>query len=90
MTSRVIVGTVIARAMAKPLSRTEIGRLPVEICQRVLLAECLSRGLLAGELEPHGRAAEDIRRLVDAIRRLRPWMADADAQASALRKWKAI
>lgn len=72
VTNRVIVGTVIARAMAKPLSRTGIGRLPVEVCQRVLFAECLSRGLLAGELEPNGRAADDIRRLANAILRLRP------------------
>lgn len=76
VTNRVIVGTIIARAMAKPLSRTGtgagIGRLPVEVCQRVLFAECLSCGLLAGEIEPGGRAAEDIRRLANAILRLRP------------------
>lgn len=70
--NRVIGGTVIARAMAKPLSRTPIGRLPVEVRQRVVFAECLSRWLLAGEIEPHGRATEDVRRLVEAIRRLRP------------------
>lgn len=70
--NRVILGTVIARAMAKPLSRTEIGRLSVEIRQRVLFAESLSRGLLVSEIEPHGAAAQDVRRLVDAIRRLRP------------------
>lgn len=72
VTNRVIAGTVIARAMAKPLSRTAIGRLPVEVHQRVLFAECLSRGLLATELEPNGRAADDIRRLANAIRRLGP------------------
>jgi chromosome partitioning protein len=72
VTNRVIVGSVIARAMAKPLSRTAIGRLPVEVHQRVLFAECLSRGLLASEVEPSGAAADDIRRLVNAIRRLRP------------------
>lgn len=72
VTNRVIPGTVIARAMAKPLLRSEVGRLPVEVRQRVLFAECLSCGLLACELEPQGRAAWDIRRLVSAIGRLRP------------------
>lgn len=72
VTNRVIPGTVIARAMAKPLFRSDIGRLATEVRQRVLFAECLSRGLLAGEIEPDGRAAEDIRQLVSAIGRLRP------------------
>ena len=70
--NRVIVGTIIERAMAKPLTRTAIGRLPVEVRERVLFAECLSRGLLASELEPGGRAADDIHRLTNAILRLRP------------------
>jgi chromosome partitioning protein len=69
--NRVVLGTIIARALREPLSRTALRKLAVEVHQRVIFAECLSRGLLASELDPDGRAAEEIRRLADEIRSIR-------------------
>jgi chromosome partitioning protein len=66
--NRVIVGTVIARALRQPLARTAIRQLDVEVCQRVVFAECSSSGRLAYELDAKGRAAREISLLADEIR----------------------
>jgi chromosome partitioning protein len=70
--NRVILGTVVARALVRPLLRTVIRKLAVEIRQRVTFAECSSRGLLASEMDAYGAAANEIRRLAQEIRGLRP------------------
>lgn len=69
--NRVIVGTIIARALTEPLARTGIRTLKAKVSQRVIFAECSASGRLASELEPHGRAAEEIRELTDEIRKVR-------------------
>jgi len=70
--NRVIVGTIIARALTGPLARTGIAKLKAHVSQRVIFAECAASGRLASELEARGRAAEEIRRLTDEIRKVRP------------------
>ena len=70
--NRIIVGTIIARALTEPLARTGIAKLKAHVSQRVIFAECAASGRLASELEPRGRAADEIRRLTDELRKVRP------------------
>jgi len=66
--NRIIVGTIIARALNAPLERSSIAKLKSEVSQRVVFAECSSSGRLAWELEANGRAAQEIRALAEEIR----------------------
>ena len=66
--NRVIVGTIIARALRVPLERSSLGQLRAEVSQRVVFAECSSSGRLVSELEANGRAAQEIRMLAEEIR----------------------
>jgi chromosome partitioning protein len=70
--SRVIVGTIIARALRAPLDRLEISKLDAEVRQRVVFAECAGTGRLAGELDANGRGAREISLLADEIRGFAP------------------
>ena len=65
--NRVIVGTIIARALRAPLERSSLGQLRAEVSQRVVFAECSSSGRLVSELEANGRAAQEIRMLAEEI-----------------------
>jgi chromosome partitioning protein len=65
--NRVIVGTIIARALRAPLERFSICHLRAEVSQRVVFAESSSSGRLVSELEVNGRAAQEIRTLAEEI-----------------------
>jgi len=71
LANRVIVGTIISRALTESLSRSGIAKLKAQVSQRVMFAECSASGRLASELEAHGRAAEEIRELTNEIRKVR-------------------
>ena len=67
---RVVVGTIIARALRAPLERLEIPQLDTEVRQRVVFAECAGTGRLACELDANGIGAREIAMLADEIRGL--------------------
>jgi len=69
--SRVVVGTVIGRAMREPLERLEIPKLRAEVSQRIIFAECSGSGRLADEIDVKSNAALEIHQLADDIR----WLA---------------
>jgi chromosome partitioning protein len=70
--NRVVVGTIIGRALRAPLKRLDIATLDTEVCQRVVFAECSSSGRLAYELEKNSLAAREMALLADEIRGLAP------------------
>jgi chromosome partitioning protein len=70
--NRVVVGTIIGRALRTPLKRLDISTLDTEVCQRVVFAECSSSGRLAYELDKNSLAAREIALLAEEIRGLAP------------------
>lgn len=68
--SRVVVGTVIGKAIRAPLERLEIPKLHAEVSQRVVFAECSGTGRLVHELESKGRGTQEIAVLANEIRGL--------------------
>jgi chromosome partitioning protein len=70
--NRVVVGTIIGRALRAPLRRLDIATLDTEVCQRVVFAECSSSGRLAYELDKNSLAAQEIALLAEEIRGLVP------------------
>ena len=68
--SRVVVGTVIGKTIRAPLERLEIPKLHAEVSQRIVFAECSGTGRLVHELEPKGRATQEISVLANEIRGL--------------------
>ena len=70
--NRVVVGTIIGRALRTPLNRLDIATLDTEVCQRVVFAECSSSGRLAYELDKNSLAAREMVLLAEEIRELAP------------------
>lgn len=66
--NRVIVGAIVGNALSRTLARAAIPKLASEVSQRVVFAESAASGRLACELEPRGRAAQEIEHLVEEIR----------------------
>jgi chromosome partitioning protein len=60
--------TVIGREVRQALSEQPLPALDAEVRQRIVFADSVAAGALANELEPEGRAAEEIRLLVAELR----------------------
>jgi chromosome partitioning protein len=70
--NRVIVRTIIGKALRAPLKTLDIATLDTEVCQRVVFAECSSSGRLAYELDKNSLAAREMALLAQEIRGLVP------------------
>lgn len=70
MINRKIANTAIGRDVVELLNKTEIPVLSSHVCQRVLFAEAAASGLTVFDLEPEGKAAEEINSLVKEILKL--------------------
>ena len=60
--------TVIGREVRQALSEQPLPALDAEVRQRIVFADSVASGALASELEPEGRAAEEIRQLAAELR----------------------
>ena len=60
--------TVIGREVRQALSEQPLPALAAEVRQRIVFADSVASGTLASELEPEGRAAEEIRLLAAELR----------------------
>lgn len=65
--NRKIVNTAIGRDVVDALSGYEISVLNAQICQRIQFAESAATGQTVMEIDPKGRAAQEIRALADEI-----------------------
>jgi len=65
--NRKISNTAIGRDVVELLNNTEINVLNSHVCQRVIFAEAAASGLTVMDIEPEGKAAEEINNLVKEI-----------------------
>lgn len=65
--NRKIANTAIGRDVVDTLSSTEVNVLKSHVCQRVLFAEAAASGLTVIDLDPEGKASEEVANLVNEI-----------------------
>lgn len=65
--NRRVASTVIGREVRQALLEQPFPALAAEVRQRIVFADSVAAGALASELEPEGRAAEEIRLLTEEV-----------------------
>jgi chromosome partitioning protein len=68
--NRKIANTAIGRDVNKALAEFELPVLKASICQRVIFAESAAQGSTSLELDPHGIAAQEIKKFVKELTNL--------------------
>ena len=68
--NRKIVNTAISRDVVKSLKEMDVKVCKAQVSQRVLFAEAAAQGCTVFDIEPNGKAANEIKKLVKELKRL--------------------